>query len=175
MLEFYFDPGFLPNDSSGYRIGSCSAFETTLPQHHGLPTRVLDWSSNPRKAAFFAANGRDYNTLKVQEMAVYAIKEIKTCGPILIENNHARHKHKFLHAQDGLFTKLYGDIYFLNHGKWPSVENLHQETKGEFLEIKKFILPVEYKQSVLTNLERCGISRPTLMPHYNSVAEHIIG
>ena len=81
----------------------------------------------------------------------------------------------FLHAQDGLFTKLYGDIYFLKHGEWPSIENLQEETKNEFFELKKFTLPVEYKFEVLTRLERCGISLPTLMPHYNSVAKHITG
>ncbi|HSW69511.1 MAG TPA: FRG domain-containing protein [Gammaproteobacteria bacterium] len=35
-----------------HRIAGPIIFDGTLPQHYGLPTRYLDWTSNPRIASF---------------------------------------------------------------------------------------------------------------------------
>jgi hypothetical protein len=53
----------LSKASSGLHIELPSVHTICLAQHHGIPTRFLDWTDNPLVAAFFASEGVDYPTL----------------------------------------------------------------------------------------------------------------
>lgn len=160
-----------------HRIAGPIIFDGTLPQHYGLPTRYLDWSSNPRVASFFAAYEYLKLTMQAKEpiknIAIYAIKETGAAGPVQIKKHHSRHQNKFLHAQYGLFTQTHGDFYYLENGKWPSIEDLYEMYGGEFFELKKYTLQIENVEPLMARLYRQGISISTLMPNYNYVAEQI--
>lgn len=117
-----------------------------LAQHHGIPTRLLDWSHDSRKAAFFAAwrvpvpERSDAS----QSIAVWAI------NPFMLENRflgeqtlsekieddlsvevflsqHRIYAEKnqttsYLAAQEGLFTyPLYADLFYIFTGMYPDV------------------------------------------------------
>lgn len=162
-----------------HRVYSPIVFDSALPQHYGLPTRHLDWTKNPRIAAFFAAHSYQKMPASVKEniheIAIYAIREKPgQVGPVMLKKHHLNHMNPFLHAQAGLFSYTHGDCYFLDHNKWPSIDKLYTIHGDKFFEIKKYILDVKFIDELTERLYKAGISASTLMPSYSHVASQVI-
>lgn len=159
--------GFLSKRIPGRLEPSESSTESLHPgyalaQHHGMPTRLLDWTLNPLIAAFFAAE----NPAHIQgEIAVWALHPLGLLGTEWQEYRVPRSTIGFVHAQAGRFTyHRSADIYFLRNGRWPILED---DCEDVFL--KKLTLRASEAPELRRLLFAEGFSRAHLMPTFDNI------
>ena len=147
-------------------VGAAFAFA----QHYRIPTRLLDFSDDPLKAAYFAVPVE----AAAKEFAVWLVREIGQESPGYFDNVQIirvlRLQIPYLHAQDGLFVacNVSSNRYFLQNGSWPSIDKL---LAGHSIE--KVVCPTKIAKEVRKLLKRLGVSDTTMMPSYEIVSQHL--
>jgi hypothetical protein len=137
-----------------------------LAQHHGLPTRLLDWTHNPLVALYFSVESHDN-----KDGILFALRSIgrvpsKTLGESPFSIKKARKYYPRIvspriRAQEGLFIIC------------SNIESPLDQPLREDWSIEKLIVPASHKTTIQYELFRLGIHTSSLFPDIDGLAKRI--
>jgi hypothetical protein len=144
-----------------------------LVQHHGLPTRLLDWSLNPLTSLWFAVQRAAHAKSKG---VVWIFRPDKEDFATESDKNTLKCKRHMVFAPRHITERITAQIaWFTVHKSWsgnPEFEPLEQYD-GFQSKLTKIIIPGNRFAHFRFHLDRCGVNYGSIFPGMDGLCAHI--
>jgi len=153
-----------------------------VAQHHRLPTRLLDWTTNPLVALFFAVEGDPkhcdgthcslHSSATTHDSLVYALKERRgfTLTSLARRPENANPPHYGFSDEVGLLLPPHVNSRIAAQC---SVFTIQKDPARPISPDAKFVIPHQRRPEILGQLDKFGINRRALFPDMDGVADYL--
>jgi len=153
--------------------------QIVVAQHYRLPTRLLDWSTNPLVALYFATEGPTVVCGKkcpncrsdgMHDAAVFALTSRDTFSVTSLAGENPKPPRYDGPKDPGLLRPPEIDRRI---GAQTSVSSIRKNPLEPIEPDIKFTVPVETRSSILKELDNLGVNTRSLFPDLEGVANYL--
>lgn len=136
-----------------------------IAQHHGLLTRLLDWTTNPLVAAFFAVSGNSKNNSCIYCLDV---SKIGIINPDIDKIGGVKEVTQFLPS--AYVGRIIGQAGRFTYHPDPTMP---LDSPNSKLKVEKIIIPKAHREEILFDLNFYGFNDATLFPDIEGLSRYL--